>query len=668
MAILSKISRISFKSLAQNCKNSYTTLRWMQKPISRSTILKTWRICGFGTGLAAITFRKASCAPKISSKRIDHLRKEDQNASMTMWELWELIRPFFGWFFAAVVCAILSAYINIQIPLCLGDLVNGIVGIIKDETKNLRSHFEQLKPSAMHLMTMYVAQSALTFLYITFLTILGERMATKMRSDLFAKLLHHDMAFFDSHKTGELSARLNADVQEFKSSFKLCVSQGLRTFAQTIGCIGSLYFLSPTMTMYTVAVVPGIILAGSAIGAGLRQLSRRAQAQSATASAVSDEALTNMRTIRAFAMEKLESRLFDSELDKARSMQEQLGIGIGIFQAGTNLFLNGMILSVLYGGSNLISKGEMTPGALMSFLVSAQTIQRSLSQLSIIFGTAIKGWTAGGRVLEFSRLEPSIPIDTGVCIPYHTLWGDIKFEDVSFSYPTRPGHNVFEHLTLTIPAGQVVALCGPSGEGKSTITHLLERFYEPKSGRVTLDGRDMKELNVEWLRGQVIGLISQEPVLFATSVEENIRYGRPDATDEEVRDAARAAHVDEFVSRFPNGYSTVVGERGAQLSGGQKQRIAIARAILKNPPILILDEATSALDSQSEQLVQEALNNVMKGRTVLVIAHRLSTIRSAQLIYVIKDKKALESGTHEQLMAKKGSLYRKLVEAHNVDS
>ncbi|PIC53006.1 hypothetical protein B9Z55_002881 [Caenorhabditis nigoni] len=266
-------------------------------------------------------------------------------------------------------------------------------------------------------------------------------------------------------------------------------------------------------------------------------------------------------------MEKLESKLFDNELDKARAMQEQLGIGIGLFQTGTNLFLNGMILSVLYGGSNLISKGEMTPGALMSFLVSSQTIQRSLSQLSIIFGTAIKGWTAGGRVLEFQRLQPSIPIDTGVCIPYHTLWGDIKFDNVSFSYPTRPGHNVFENLTLSIPAGQVVALCGPSGEGKSTITHLLERFYEPKTGKVTLDGRDLKELNVEWLRGQVIGLISQEPVLFATSVEEDIRYGRPDATDQEVRDAARAAHVDEFVSRFPSGYSTIVGERGAQLSG-----------------------------------------------------------------------------------------------------
>ncbi|CAI5437488.1 unnamed protein product [Caenorhabditis angaria] len=655
------------RSVINSAKNSYSTLRWVSQPMKQAHVLKTLRICGFSTGFTIATIRRLNCSAKLS-KRVEHIRsKDDDEGSMSFRELWRLIKPFFGWFLAAVVCAILSAVINIRIPLCLGDLVNIIVDVIKSDNKQLSDHFDHLKPHAIQLLSMYIIQSALTFAYISFLTILGERMAMKMRSELFNKLLYLDMAFFDSHKTGELSARLNSDVQEFKSSFKMCVSQGLRTIAQTLGCIGSLFYLSPTMTLYTIAVVPGIILVGSLIGSGLRVLSRRAQAQSATASAVSDEALTNMRTIRAFAMEKLESRLFDEELDKARSMQEQLGLGIGLFQGATNLFLNGIVLSVLYGGTNLIAQGEMSPGALMSFLVSAQTIQRSLSQLSIIFGSAIKGWTAGGRVLQFSRITPVIDYESGVCIPYHSLWGDVKFEDVTFSYPTRPGHVVFDNLNLTIPAGQVVALCGPSGEGKSTITHLLERFYEPKSGRVTLDGKDLKNLNVEWLRGQVIGLISQEPVLFATSVEENIRYGRPDATNEEVRAAAKAAHVDEFVSRFPAGYSTIVGERGAQLSGGQKQRIAIARAILKNPPILVLDEATSALDSQSEKLVQEALNNVMKGRTVLVIAHRLSTIRSAQLIYVIKDKKAVESGTHEQLMAKKGSIYRKLVEAHNVE-
>ncbi|CAB3407988.1 unnamed protein product [Caenorhabditis bovis] len=473
MAILSKLSVIPLRTAVRSSKQTYCTLinnSWIRQPLRKANLFKALRLSGFSVGLTAVTIRRLHCAGPKLSKRVDHIRNEDQNATFTFAELWRLIKPFFGWFLAAVVCAVLSAFVNIRIPLCLGDLVNIIVEIIKDESKQLSTHFGELKPHAFQLVTLYSIQAVLTFAYISFLTILGERMATKMRSELFQKLLHMDMAFFDKQKSGELSARLNTDVQEFKSSFKLCVSQGLRTFAQTIGCIISLVYLSPTMTLYTVAVVPGIILAGSIIGAALRKLSRSAQAQSARAAAVSDEALSNMRTIRAFAMEKLESRLFDRELDKARLLNEQLGIGVGMFQGGTNLFLNGIVLSVLYGGSTLIAQGEMSPGALMSFLVSAQTIQRSLSQLSVIFGTAIKGWTAGGRVLEFSRLQPSIPIDTGVCIPYHTLWGDIKFEDVTFSYPSRPGQPVFENLNLEIPAGQVVALCGPSGEGKSTIT------------------------------------------------------------------------------------------------------------------------------------------------------------------------------------------------------
>ncbi|KAK6059042.1 ABC transporter, ATP-binding protein [Cooperia oncophora] len=333
-------------------------------------------------------------------------------------------------------------------------------------------------------------------------------------------------------------------------------------------------------------------------------------------------------------MEEQESRLFEREVRKACSMQELLGMGIGLFQGATNFFLNGIVLSVLYGGSSLIKEGKMTPGELMAFLVTAQTIQRSLSQLSLVFGTALKGWTAGARAFEFVNLHPTIRNDDGVCIPYHSLVG-------------RPEHNVFECLNLTIPAGQVVALCGPSGEGKSTITSLLERFYEPNR--------------------MVIGLISQEPVLFGTSIEENIRYGRPSATDFEVLQAAKLANAHEFISNFPDGYKTVVGERGAQLSGGQKHRIAIARALLKDPPILVLDEATSALDTESERLVREALDRAMRGRTVLVIAHRLSTIRNADLICVIKDRTVREQGTHDELVHKQGYYYNLIKSQFNGD-
>uniref|UniRef100_A0A0M3J3P0 Mitochondrial potassium channel ATP-binding subunit n=1 Tax=Anisakis simplex TaxID=6269 RepID=A0A0M3J3P0_ANISI len=257
----------------------------------------------------------------------------------------------------------------------------------------------------------------------------------------------------------------------------------------------------------------------------------------------------------------------------------------------------------------------------------------------------------------FINLVPKIPLNGGQRIPFHSLIGEIRFENVTFAYPTRPEQMILEGLHLTVEPGQVLAICGPSGEGKTTITSLLERFYEPLFGRITLDGKDLKTLDPNWLRGSVIGFISQEPILFATTIEENIRYGKPDATDQEVREAAHLANADTFVEEFPDGYETVVGERGVTLSGGQKQRIAIARALLKNPPILVLDEATSALDAESEHIVHEALERAMQGRTVIVIAHRLSTIQNADRIVVLKGHKIVEQGTHSQLLKRKGEYY-----------
>ena len=256
---------------------------------------------------------------------------------------------------------------------------------------------------------------------------------------------------------------------------------------------------------------------------------------------------------------------------------------------------------------------------------------------------------------------PSIPMKGGDTIPFHSLFGDIEFHNVDFRYPTRPDQKILSNFSIKIPAGQMVALVGSSGGGKSTIAALVERFYDCDSGQITLDGKNLKTLDPSWLRGRAIGYISQEPVLFANSILENIRYGRPSATNEEVIEAAKAANAHTFISGFPSGYSTILGERGVTLSGGQRQRIAIARAIVKQPSILILDEATSALDAESEKIVQEALDNVCKGKTVLVIAHRLSTIRHANMIAVISGGKVVETGTHDQLKNKKEGIYSYLI-------
>ncbi|NXV75025.1 ABCB8 protein, partial [Atlantisia rogersi] len=501
-----------------------------------------------------------------------------------------------------------------------------------------------------------------------------------------------DVAFFDATRTGQLLSRLTTDIQEFKSSFKLVVSQvrraapatpkppsqppaptlshrppqGLRSGTQTVGCFVSLYLLSPRLTGLLLLALPALVGAGALIGAGLRSLSRRAQEQVAKATVVADEVLGNVRTVRAFAMEDRQAGLYSSEVDRAGWLSEQLGLGIAAFQGLSNLALNGIVLGTIFVGGSLMAGDELSPGDLMSFLVASQTVQRSMASISVLLGQVVRGLSAGARVLELLRLEPGVALQGGGSIPTHSLLGHICFQGVSFSYPTRPGYPVLRDFSLTLPPCKTVAIVGPSGGGKSTVAALLERFYEPTQGTITLDGHDISSLDPAWLRGHVIGFISQEPVLFGTTILENIRFGKPGASDAEVQAAARLANADGFIRGFPEGYHTVVGERGATLSGGQKQRIAIARALLKDPPVLVLDEATSALDAQAERVVQEALDRAAAGRTVLLIAHRLSTIRHADLIVVLAQGRVAEAGTHEELV-RRGGLYAELIRRQTKD-
>jgi len=269
--------------------------------------------------------------------------------------------------------------------------------------------------------------------------------------------------------------------------------------------------------------------------------------------------------------------------------------------------------------------------------------------------------SAGARIHEYQKLTSDIPLKEGIRIPYHSMVGQVKFSNISFAYPTRNQQMVLENFNFTIPSGKTVAIVGPSGSGKSTLCSLLVRFYDPLNGQITIDGKDIRTLNATWLRSNVVGMINQEPTLFSITIMENIRFGKPNATDTEVIEAAKLAMAHDFIQLFPDGYQTIVGERGVTVSGGQRQRIAIARALLKNPSILILDEATSALDAESEKQVQSAINNVAKGRTTLIIAHRLSTIRNADIIGVMLHGKLVEMGTHAELIAKKNGVYAELM-------
>ncbi|NXT29615.1 ABCB8 protein, partial [Syrrhaptes paradoxus] len=581
-----------------------------------------------------------------------------------------------------------AAVLNVRIPVLLGRLVDVVAGCARG---HLPGYLRVVRRPALRLLAVYCLQGLLTFGYIALLARVGERVAGGMRKALFLALLRQDVAFFDAKRTGQLVARLTADIQEFKSSFKLAISQGLRSGTQTAGCFVSLYLLSPKLTALLLVALPALVGAGALIGAGLRSLSRRAQEQVAKATVVADEALGNVRTVRAFAMEDRQAGLFCAEVDCAGRLSERLGLGIAAFQGLSNLALNGIVLGTIFVGGSLMAGDELSPGDLMSFLVASQTVQRlggwqGLGVLPPLSPQVVRGLSAGARVFELLRLEPSVPLRGGGSIPSHSLLGRICFNHVSFSYPTRPGYPVLRDFSLTLPPCKTVALVGPSGGGKSTVAALLERFYEPTEGTITLDGHDIASLDPSWLRGRVIGFISQEPVLFGTSIMENIRFGKPGASDAEVIAAARLANADGFIRSFPQGYDTLVGERGVALSGGQKQRVAIARALLKAPAVLVLDEATSALDAGAERVVQETLDRAAAGRTVLLIAHRLSTVRHADLIVVLAQGRVAEVsrgggggwawggdtpvvtpsplspqvGTHEELV-RRGGVYAELI-------
>ncbi|XP_011311832.1 ATP-binding cassette sub-family B member 8, mitochondrial isoform X2 [Fopius arisanus] len=559
--------------------------------------------------------------------------------------------------------AFVVAILNIWIPQCVGHVVNVITKVRQegkssyDDTDFMTSIFQQLAAPAFKLARMYVIQALFTFTYIYTLSCVGERVAEKLRHDLFKSVMMQDIEFFDKNRSGEIVTRLTTDIQEFKSSFKILVAQGLRSLTQIIGCVISVIIISPQLTGVMVLCMPTVVFIGSFIGRKLRQLSAEAQVQMAKATGVCEEAIQNIRTVRAFAAEEKELEVFSREVDKTTALYEKLGLGIGLFQAGTNIFLNGILLSTLYFGGHLMSSGQLSPGDLMAFLMATQTIQRSMAQLSLLFGTYVRAVSAGARITEYLELPPATIMIGGKNVTNETFKGHISFDNVRFSYPTRPDFVVLKDFHLDIPAGKTVAIVGTSGNGKSTIAALLERLYDVTAGSIKIDNTDIKALNSSDLRGRVLGYIDQEPILFSTSIMENIRYGNLEATDDEVISVAKEANAHDFIESFPDGYNTKVGERGAQLSGGQKQRVAIARALLKKPSILILDEATSALDYESERIVQKALDNATRGKTLLVIAHRLSTVRNADLIVVLQRGSIAEMGTHDELMQQRGAYF-----------
>ncbi len=530
------------------------------------------------------------------------------------------------------------------------------IRILLDQAVSERS--ARIIDQTAFFMTVVLAIQALatSARYVLFTTA-GERIVTRLRESCYRAILDQEIAFFDERRTGDLLSRLSADTGVLQNAVSVNVSMALRNAATAIGGVVLLFYTSPSLTLLMLVVVPPIALSAVTYGRRLRALSREVQEAIGSASEVAEESLAGIRTVRSFAAEPIEAERYGKAVTRSFELaRRRIRLG-GMFTGIASFFGLSAASLVLWRGGHLVLQHEMSVGDLTAFLVYTILVAISLGAITDIYGDLTKAGGAADRLFELLDRKPAMPKKGDKLAE---VKGALAFEHVGFHYPARPDVRVLDDVDLTIAPGQLIAIVGASGAGKSTIAGLLSRLYDPSDGVVSLDGHDLRTLDPDWLREQV-GVVSQEPILFSTSIADNIRYGRRGATQAEIEDAARVANAHDFVTRFPEGYSTNVGERGVQLSGGQKQRIAIARAVLKNPRVLVLDEATSALDAESEHLVKEALDRLMVGRTTLVIAHRLSTVRDANRVIVLDRGKIVESGTHDELMRSEGA-YRRLVE------
>lgn len=511
---------------------------------------------------------------------------------------------------------------------------------------------EKLKNFCLVLVGVFLVGGVANFGRVYLFNRASLRIVKSIRERLYGKMLHQEAAWFDTKGTGELINRLSTDAFKTGHSLSQNVSDGLRSLVMILTGSGMMAYTSLNLSLVSMAIVPCVAAMAIVYGRYLRNITRQLLDQLAETMKVSEERLANVKTVKMFCREPQEAVLFAGLLNRLLRLGYQETTAKAIFFGLTGLSGNVLIMSVLYYGGNLVASGELTVGALTSFILYSGYVGVSMAKLSTFYSELNAGLGAAHRIWEIFDRQP-LAVNAVDALKPASMHGDIEFRGVDFCYPSRPDQSILRNLNLTIKANTSTAIVGKSGSGKSTIAGLLLRLYDPEGGQVLLDGRDVRGLDVDWLRTR-IGAVNQEPILFSGTIRENILYGVAEEERGTVDfDAVcQQACVDEFVERLPLKYETLVGQRGMMLSGGQKQRVAIARALIKNPRILLLDEATSALDASSEKYVRMALESLAHGRTVLTIAHRLSTIRSADRILVLDGGRIVEAGSYEELMAR----------------
>jgi ATP-binding cassette, subfamily B, bacterial len=564
--------------------------------------------------------------------------------------IFRFLWPHKGLFILGLICLVLSSGTMLSFPFFAGQLLDLASG-------KTVPYFSSINQVALALLVILLVQSFFSFTRVYTFSVTSERTLADLRQSIYQKIVWLPLSFFDNRRVGELMSRITADVGTLQDTFTVTLAELLRQSLTLIIGVAVIFYLAPQLTVFMLLTFPVLVILALVFGKFIRKLSKKTQDKLAEANVVVEESLQSIHVVKAFTNELFELARYRKALGEVVSVAIHAARYRGLFVSFVILALFGGIVGVGWYGATLVQNNALSVGELFSFIIYTSFIGGSIAGLGDIYTQLQRSIGASERLLEIIDQPDEADLTTAQPL---RLSGALTFDKVHFAYPGRPEVDVLKELNFSIRAGEKIALVGQSGSGKSTIINLIQRFYPLENGTILADGQSIQSYNLTEYR-KTLGIVPQEVILFGGTIRENIAYGKPNASFDEIRDAARKANALEFIERFPEQFETLVGDRGVKLSGGQRQRIAIARAILKNPSILILDEATSSLDSHSERLVQQALEQLMEGRTAIIIAHRLSTIKKVDRIFVINHGQLAEMGSHAELTSLHNGIYSNLL-------
>lgn len=582
--------------------------------------------------------------------------------------IFKYVKPYKKYFVGGLIFITLSAFSTMMFPFLMGKMIGAVShsdvnmgsnmgGMMNEQPGWLKEQWP-INTTLLLIFAQLSIQTIFSFMRVSLLTKSGTSAVADLRKDLYNKLISLPMSFFSTQRVGELSSRISADTGQIQDSVSFVFAEFLRGLVTLFVGLFLIFFISGKLALIMLAIVPLIAVSAVVFGGRIRKLGRKETDMLAESSTVVQETLQGISVVKAFTSESIEKKRYGKNINQLIDFAIKSGTYRGYFVSFIIFSVFGAIGFVVWYGANMIQQGAMDVGELVMFVIFSGFVGGTLGGFADMFSQLQKTIGATQRVKELLKMEGE-NINEAEIHSNERINGEIEFKDVAFSYPSRKEIQVLNGISFKAEKGEQVAIVGGSGGGKSTVASMVMRFYDPDAGSILIDGMPIQSYDLSYLRSQ-IAYVPQDVILFGGTIFENILYGKQDASMEEVREAAEKANALKFIESFPDKFETVVGERGIQLSGGQKQRIAIARAVIKNPAILVLDEATSALDSESELLVQEALDDLMKNRTSIVIAHRLSTIRNADKIIVLDKGHIVESGTHEELIRMTDGVYRNL--------